>query len=284
MRTDLVPRARDGYACHMGRPPNAPRDLRRTLRRAWLAAAVAALAVSCRSTAPPAGIDSAMASCVPPDTVLLAGLDVAEIRSSPLSGRLALVEPFLEPFHGAAHLLLAFDGKDLLTIVRGPASAVPASGVLVERGLAVSGSDAAVRAAIARHKGGTGAPAGLVAFARSVAPGKPIWIVARGGVALPLTGNAANLNRLLRDSEFAAVTAELGPRIRVEASAIGRSPEAARDVEETLRAMLAMMTMAEKRGSGAAAILGAIEIRRQDRTVNASVSATAEALGKLLEQ
>jgi hypothetical protein len=225
-----------------------------------------------------------MASCVPPDTVLLAGLDVAEIRSSPLSGRLALVEPFLEPFHGAAHLLLAFDGKDLLTIVRGPASAVPASGVLVERGLAVSGSDAAVRAAIARHKGGTGAPAGLVAFARSVAPGKPIWIVARGGVALPLTGNAANLNRLLRDSEFAAVTAELGPRIRVEASAIGRSPEAARDVEETLRAMLAMMTMAEKRGSGAAAILGAIEIRRQDRTVNASVSATAEALGKLLEQ
>jgi hypothetical protein len=267
----------------MGRAHDAQRKLHRMLRRAAFVAVLAALAVSCRSTAPPAGIDPAMASCVPPDALLLAGFDVPAIRSSPLRGKLPLVEAFLEPFHGAAHLLLAFDGKDLLTIARGPASAAPASGTPVERGLAVSGRDAAVRAAIARHRRGPVATAGLVAFAGSVAAGKPIWIVARGGVTLPLTGNAANLNRLLRDSEFAAVTAALGPQVRVEATAIGRTPEAARDVEETLRAILAMMSMAEKRGSDAAALLGAIEIRRQDRTVNASVSATADALGKLLE-
>jgi hypothetical protein len=224
-----------------------------------------------------------MASCVPPDTLILAGLDVPAIRSSPPGGTLPLVEPFLEPFHEATQLLLAFDGKDLLTIARGPFRAAPAGGTLVERGLAVSGPDAAIRAAIARRKRGFGAPSGLVAFAVSVAAGKPVWIVARGGVALPLTGNAANLNRLLRDSEFAAVTASLGPRIRVEAIAIGRTPEAARDVEESLRAILVMTATAEKRGSDAAALLGAVEIRREDRTVHASVSATAEALGKLLE-
>jgi hypothetical protein len=224
-----------------------------------------------------------MASCVPPDTVLLAGLNVAEIRSSPLRDKLPLVEPFLDPYRETTQLLLAFDGQDLLTIARGPFRTAPPSGTLVERSLAVSGPTAAVRAAIARRQRGSGAPARLVAFARSVAPGRPIWIVARGGVTLPLTGNAANLNRLLRDSEFAAVTAALGPRIRVEAIAIGRTPEAARDVEETLRAILVMMTMAEKRGSGAAALLGAIEIGRQDRTVHAGVSATPEALGNLLE-
>jgi hypothetical protein len=224
-----------------------------------------------------------MASCVLPDTLILAGLDVPAIRSSALGDKLPLVEPFLEPYHEATQLLLAFDGKDLLTIARGRFSAAPAAGTLVERGLAVSGPDAAIRAAIARRKRGSGAPSGVVVFAGSVAAGKPVWIVARGGVALPLTGNAANLNRLLRDSEFAAVTASLGPRIRVEAIAAGRTPEAARDVEETLRAILAMTVMAEKRGSEAAALLGTVEIRREDRTVHAGVSATAEALGKLLE-
>jgi len=224
-----------------------------------------------------------MASCVPPGAVLLAGLNLSEIRASPLSGKLPLIDPFIDLYRHATQLLLAFDGRDLLTIARGPFRGAPASGTLVERGLAVSGPDAAVRAAIARRQRGSGAASGLVANARSVAAGKPIWIVARGGVALPLTGNAANLNRLLRDSEFAAVTAALGPRIRIEAIAAGRTPEAARDVEETLRAVLALMAMAEKRGSDTAALLAAVEIRRQDRTVEASVSVTPDALGKLLE-
>lgn len=267
----------------MGRAPDAPRELHRIVLGAAFAAVLAALAAACRSTGPPAVIDPAMASCVPPDTLLLAGLNVSEIRSWPLRDKLPLVEGFLDPYREATQLLLAFDGRDLLTIARGPFHAAPVSGTLVGRGLAVSGPDAAIRAVVARRRRGSGPPSGLVAFAGSAAAGKPIWIVARGGVALPLTGNAANLNRLLRDSEFAAVTAALGPRIRIEAIAIGRTPEAARDVEETLRAVLAMTAMAEKRGSEAAALLGAIEIRREDRTVHAAVSATPDALGKLLE-
>ncbi len=225
-----------------------------------------------------------MASSVPADTVLLAGFDVARIRSSPLGGKLALVEPLLEPYREATHLLLAYDGKDLLTVARGTFRTAPAGGTLLEQGLALSGPDAAVHAAIARHGRGAESPSALAAFAGSVAGGKPIWIVVRGGVSLPFTGNATNLNRLLRDSEFAAVTASLGPRIQVEATAIGRTPEAARAVEETLRAFLAMMAMAEKRGSDAAALLGAVEIRRQDRTVIARVAATPEAAAKLLGQ
>jgi hypothetical protein len=280
----LVPAVQHGYACHMGRAPDGPETPLRALRRAAFIAVLAALAVGCRSTAPPAGIDDATASCVPPETLLLAGFDVPAIRSSALGGKLPQVEPLLEPYREAAQLLLAFDGRNVLTIARGPFRAAPAGGALAGHGLAISGPDAAVRAAMARLRSGPGAAPGLVANARSVAAGKPIWMVVRGGVGLPLTGNAANLNRLLRDSEFAAVTASLGPRIRVEAVAVGRTPEAARAFEETLRAFLALMAMAEKRGSDVAVLLGAVEIRRQARTVNASVSATPETLGKLLGQ
>jgi hypothetical protein len=249
-----------------------------------IVAALAALAVSCRPAAPPAVIDPGMAACVSPDTVVLAGLDVPEIRTSPLYQKMPLIAPLLESLHDATHLLLAFDGKDLLTIARGRFRDAPAGWTLVEPALALSGADAAVRAAIAQHQRGHGSPSRLLASAASVAAGKPIWIVAPGGVALPLSGNAANLNRLLRDSEFAAVTAALGPRIQIEATVAGRTPEAARDVEETLRAMLAMMAMAEKRESDAAALLGAVEIHREGRTVHAGVSATADTLGKLLER
>jgi hypothetical protein len=248
----------------------------------FLVAVLAALAVSCRSTAPPAVIDPAMASCVPPGTLVLAGLDAAALRSSPLSQKLPLVAPFLETFHDATDLLIAFDGKEILTVARGAFSAAPANATRVGSGLALSGSDSAIRAALAQHQRGSAARSPLLSAAQSVAAGKAIWIVAQGGVALPLTGNAANLNRLLRDSEFGALSASLGPPIRIEATALGRTPEAARDVEETLRAVLAMMAMAEKRGSDTAGLLSAVAINRDGRTVHAAVAATPDTLGKLL--
>jgi hypothetical protein len=223
-----------------------------------------------------------MASLVPADTLLLAGLNLPEIRASPLYPQLPLVAPVVESLPDATRLLLAFNGKDLLMIARGRILVAPAGWRQVEPSLAVSGSDNAVHAAVAQHQRGSGSPARLLSDAASIAAGKPIWIVAPGGVALPLSGNAANLNRLLRNSEFAAVTAALGPPIRIEFTAIGHTPDAARDVEETLRAVLALMAMAEKRGSDVAALLGAVEIRREDRTVHASVSTTADAVAKLL--
>lgn len=249
----------------------------------FVLASLAALAIACRLTGPAAVIDPGMGSCVSPDTVVLAGLDVAEVRSSALFQKLPAAASFLEPFHEADHLLLAFDGKDLLTIAHGAFRTAPVGGTLVEPGLALFGSDAATRAAVERHKRGSAGPARLLSEAASVIAGKSIWIVAEGGVALPLTGNAANLNRLLRDSEFGALTASLGPRIQIEGTAVGRNAEAARNVEETLRAVLAMMAMAEKRGSESAALLNAVEIRREDRTVHAVVWATPYGLAKLLE-
>jgi hypothetical protein len=244
---------------------------------AWLAV----LAAACRSGAPPAAIDPAMAACLPPGTVLLAGIHVSEIRALPPGRQLPLVTPFLEAFRQAGQLLIAYDGQDALMVARGAFASAPAGATLVAPGLVLGGPDRAIRAAMARRSRGPHAPSALLGFAAGVAA-KPVWMVAPGGVTLPLSGNAANLNRLLRDSEFASVTAAPGPRIQLEATAVGRSADAARDVEETLRGMVAMMTMAEKRGSPAAALLGAVEIRREGHVVKATVSATPYALENLL--
>ena len=185
-------------------------------RSRFAVAALAAMAISCRSTESRDDV----ALCVPSDTVVLAGLNLSEIRSSPLYGKLAGFTQAVESFREATHLLLAFNGKDLLMIAQGPFRAAPAGWTLVEPSLAVSGSDAAVRVAVEQHKHGAGALSRPLSDARSIAGGKPIWIAAPGGVALPLTGNARNLNRLLRDSEFAAITLALSTPIRIE---IGRA-------------------------------------------------------------
>jgi len=248
----------------------------------FLVVALAAAAASCR-TAAPSPVDTGMAACVSPDTVLLAGLNLAQVRSSPLSHKLPLAAALLDSVPDASALLLAFDGKELLTVARGSFHAAPAGWTLIDASLAVSGSDAAVRAAIARHQSGA-STSGLMGDAASVAGGNSIWVVGAGGATLPLTGNAANLNRLLRDSDYAAITVALGPPIRIEATVVGRTPEAARDAEETLRGVLALMAMAERRGSDVAVLLQGVDIRRDRRTVHAVVPATADALGKLLEQ
>jgi hypothetical protein len=233
----------------------------------FLVAALAALAVSCRS-GPPAD------SYVPADTRLVAGFDAVELRASPLRETFPPVALFLDTFREAAHLTVAFSGNDFLAIARGRFRTAPAGWTLVEPGVALSGPP---------QKRPSGGPPRFLSKAASVIAGKPIWIVAQGGITLPLTGNAANVNRLLRDSEFGAVTATLGSQMEIEFTAVGRTPEAGRDVEETLRAVLAMIGMAEKRGSDVAALLSSVEIHRQDRTVRATVSANAETVGKLLE-
>jgi hypothetical protein len=139
-----------------------------------------------------------------------------------------------------------------------------------------------VRAAEEQHRtGSTGAP-DLLAQAQTVAAGNQIWVVIRGDAALPLTGNAANVNRLLRNMEFAAIAVGVHTTIEFAVTARGRTPDAARRFEETLRATLTMTAAAEVRNANLAALLRTIQVRRDDRMVHATVSANLEAARQLL--
>ena len=223
-----------------------------------------------------------MADCVPPGATLLAGIDLVRLRASPLYSQLphsaaALVEPLGE----ARSLLLASDGKNLLVIARGPFRQAPAGSTLIGDGLAIAGTPDWASGAAARHRTGRPGAPDLVAEAAEAAA-NPIWIAAMGGKPLPLTGNAANLNRLLRAADYAAAGVELNTPVRVQATVVGRTAEAARQVEETLRASITMATAAESRHRDMVALLRAIQLSRDDRTVRATLSATPEQVRQLL--
>jgi len=245
--------------------------------------ALAAAAISCRSTDAPAGVGRDMASSIPADTLLLAGLNLDELRASPLYPKVPpAVRALAEPLRDARYLLLASHGKDLLSIASGRFREAPPGATLVAPGLAVAGSPSSVRAAIAQHKTGRDGAPDLLTRAASLAGGKQFWMVARGGVPLPVAGNAANLNRLLRNTEYAAIGVRLGSGIEIEAIAAGRTAEAGREFEENLRAILSLAAAADARQPDLVALIHSIQIRREDGTVRAVLSGGPDAVARLL--
>ena len=256
---------------------------RAQLARLAALVALAAAAIACRSVNTPAGVGRDMASSIPADTLLVAGLDLDDLRASPLHPKLPpAARALAEPLRDAGYLLLAFNGKDLLSIARGTFHEAPPGTTLVAPGLAAAGSPDSVRAAIAQHKTGRDGAPGLFAHAASVADGKQIWMVARGGVPLPVAGNAANLNRLLHNTEYATIAARIGSRIEIEASAVGRTAEAGREFEESLRAILSLTAAANARQPDLVALIHSVRIRREDRTVQVALSAGPDAAASLL--
>ena len=244
--------------------------------------ALAAAAVSCGSVNAPAGVGRDMAAYIPADTLLLAGLNLDEVRASPLYPKLPpAARALAEPLRDAGYLLLASNGKDIAAIARGRFREAPPGATLAAHGLAVSGSPDSIRAAIAQHKTGRiGAP-DLLARAASVADGKQMWMVARGGTPLPVAGNAANLNRLLRDTEYAAIALRIGSGIEIEATAMGRTAEAGREFEENLRAILSLTAAANAHQPDLVALIRSIQIRRDDATVRVSFSGGPDSVANL---
>jgi hypothetical protein len=217
--------------------------------------ALAAAAISCRSINAPAGVGGDMASSIPADTLILAGLNLDELRASPLYPKLPpAARALAEPLRDAGYLLLASNGKDLLSIAHGRFREAPPGATF----------------------------AALLARAASLADGRQIWMVARGGVPLPIAGNAANLNRLLRNTEYAAIAARLGSGIEIEVTAVGRTAEAGREFEENLRAILSLTAAANARQPDLVALIHSIQIRREDRTVRAVLSGGPDAVARLL--
>jgi hypothetical protein len=253
------------------------------LARSAALVALAGAAISCRSIHAPAGVGRDMASSIPADTVLVAGLNLDDLRASPLYPKLPpAVRALAEPFHDTRYLLLVSNGKDIVAIARGRFRQAPPGATLVASGLAAAGSPDSVRAVIAQHKTGRDGAPDLLARAASLADGTQIWIVARGGVALPVTGNAANLNRLLRDTEYAAIAVRIGSRIEIQATAAGLTAEAGREVEENLRAVLTLTAAASARQPDLVALIHSIRIQREDRIVHMALSGGPDAADQIL--
>jgi hypothetical protein len=211
---------------------------------------------------------------VPATSVALAGVDLDRLRASPLYAKLQpAAQAFLEPFGKAHHVLIAYTGVALLTIAHG---VVPGA-TQIGPDLALSGAPNLIAAAIAAHP-----PAGILTPAESVATGSPIWIAIRGGVALPLEGNLANVNNLLRGTEYVTLAGQPGDPTELELVARCPTPDAALRFEQSFRAMVSLAIATNARQPVTAGVLESIRIRREERAVHVSLSAPLDALARLL--
>jgi len=227
--------------------------------------AVALLAGGCRPAAPPRLTDA-----VPGSATAIAGIDLAALRSSPL---FATLPPSMTAVREASKALLVWDGRDLLILAAGK----PAGYTTIAPGIAASGSPAAISAAQSQlQTGRTGAP-DLVAHTGT----GTIWAVVHRDGHLPLTGNLANLNNLLRDAEYTTLSGELNQALHLTLTAICPTPERAQRFEASLRAIVTVAAAASARKPDIAAQLNAVRITREDRTVHASGSLSPEMIRKL---
>jgi hypothetical protein len=240
-------------------------------------------AAGCRSHPSTPGIDTELAACIPSDTLAAAGIDLGRLRAWPLYAKLPpAAAAFLRPLSSASALMAAYNGREALVLARGAFREAPAGMTLLAKGLAAAGSAEAIRAAAAQRKsGGSGAP-WLLDRAAAVAGTSPIWMVARGGATLPLAGDAANLNQLLRLVDYAAAGIHLDSEFRLDAVAEGRDEPSARRLEETLRAMFTLAAATQSRKSPMADSLRAAQVRREGLTVHVALSVPPEAVGGLI--
>jgi hypothetical protein len=170
-------------------------------------------------------VDPELAACLPANAAAVAGLDIARLRGTPVAEKL--------PVRDAAYALAASDGKDWLLVARGQ---LP-GGTAIAPGITAIGPDEMVKAAAAqRRTGKTGAP-DLIARAAEA----PIWLVARGSMTLPVSGNLANINRLLHQTEYMTLTARVADRIDVDGAGACRSAEQAKHLEENVRALASLL-------------------------------------------
>jgi hypothetical protein len=226
-----------------------------------------ALLAACRTAAPPATIDPALSARVPVATAALAGIDLDGLRSSPLYPKLPPAAlAFLAPFAHAHRVLIASTGVELLTIARG---VVPGA-TQIAPDLALSGAPSLVAAAITPHP-----PSSILGLAESVAAVRPLWVAVRGGVTLPLEGNLANVNNLLRGAEYVTLALDPGDPADLQLVARCLTPEAALHFERSFRALVSL-------AAAHATVLESTRIVRQNRVVRVSLSAPLDALVKLV--
>jgi len=222
-----------------------------------------------------------MEACVPEGTIVLAGVHLDRVRGSALFQKLsgdALAA--LEPVRDADSVLVAYNGSDLVLIGHGKFPKAPAGATLITPNLAVAGTTGAVQAALRQRASGQRGAPDPVTKAQPVS-GQAIWAVVAGGVTLPLEGNLGNLNRLLRLTEHATVAVDLNTAVTVQVTGYGRSADAARQLEETVRSFVSLAA-ATTRDRDVETLLKKVMIAREGTTVRMSVVATTEEAGKIV--
>lgn len=228
---------------------------------------------ACRTHEPAPAIDPALSARVPVNATALAYIDLDRLRASPLTAHLsANLATVLDPLSKAHQVLIAARGSEIVGIVRGEAPGAKPVGP----GIALLGASSLIAESASTHQ-----PAAILTLAEPLARGHAIWMVLHGGTPLSLTGNLANLNTLLRDTESAGITVDLGDPSVVQLTANCTSADAAGHFEQALRALVSLSSAATRRQPELAAVWSSVRLSREDRVVRATAAVPISVVERL---
>jgi hypothetical protein len=243
----------------------------------WAALPAVLLASACQRPQAGVRIDPALATIIPADTVMAAGVKVEGVRQTPLYAKyiekagLLRVDDFaqktgFDPRKDLYELLATSNGKDIIVMARGkfsPLGLEPKASEGIPRtnykGLTLIGDEKSAVAfinpsvAVAApmpvlrnfldHRTETsGPPQALADQLTQIRPDSQIWAAAIGGEnfsrLIPEAGNMANLNRILADVQSATVSLDLRFGFDFVGQAIYANEKSAQSTTEALRALL----------------------------------------------
>ncbi|MGA2117506.1 MAG: hypothetical protein ABSH56_22430 [Bryobacteraceae bacterium] len=220
-----------------------------------------------------------MERAIPGDAEIVAGANLDQLRDTPLWR--AAPPGLVEPFREGSRVVVAWARNQWLVLGRGSFSQPPEGGRWLAPGVVAAGSGQLMAEAGGRWRAAHAAGP-LVEFALTHAAGSALWIAASAGAELPLSGNYANLNRLLADVTYVSLSARLAGDCRLRLSAESRGEAAGRRFEQTLRAMLSLAAMAEARHAELAGALNQAVVRRDGRRIEAELSGSMQTVARLL--
>jgi hypothetical protein len=266
-------------------------------------------------------IDPALAALAPADATMLAGVRMESIRTTPLYRKLVASKALgrldewsrqtgFDPRRDVRELLIASSGKDALVAARGTfklhafESMVKGSykgytlytreheGVaLVDASTAIAGNLPAVRAALDRRESGDrSGPAELLARARQIPPQNQIWSVSNGfdnflTGAIPESGNAGNVGRILRSLENTTAAADFHAGINGYLKGICRTEQDAKNLGDTARGLVGLGRLSVPENQPEMLRLwDGIKVDQRERTIDITVQIPQELADKMADK
>lgn len=233
-------------------------------------------------------LNSDLAAYVPADAMVLAGVNLEQLRTAPLYRELARRnrlpnfgqfqgDPNFDPKRDLREVLLAWDGRHALAIARGSFPNPPPSGVtMAGQDIGLAGPAAVVEAAIRQHKNRNGGPRDLLARAEALPTGVQIWVVAAGWRGLDpgdvrALGNLGNIDRVLRLASDASLSIDLRNGVHAAFTSDSVTDRDAQSLADSLRGLA---TLARIEG---------IAVAQNARRVNVTIDIPEEQAEKLLK-
>ncbi len=283
-------------------------------------AAISLLIIGCTS-AQMGGtrVDPALAALVPADTIVLAGVQMRELRATPLytklisRKRLSELDDFakktnFDPRKDVNELLVVSNGTDNTLLARGNFKIQAPAGLnkstykgvtiygkgdgayaILDTTTAVAGTESVVHGAIDQKESGQRGAAGLIDRARGLSGPGQIWLVANGWGALPDRlsrdgGNLSNLSRFFRGIDKATLTVDLRSGVVAQAKGECRTEQDAKTLGDAARGLVGLgrLTVPENKPE-MLKLFDGIKVDQKDRSIEININIPADLADGLLQ-